>query len=61
MKISGHARGDRRDHRPQMLCVGPGRHHPFLGFTKLGGRDHFHGFGDFLSAFDAGDAPPYFA
>ena len=41
--------------------IGPGCNNSFLRATKFCGRDHFHGFRDFLSVFDTGDAPPYFA
>jgi hypothetical protein len=29
--------------------------HPLLGLAHLGPRDHLHGLGDLLRAFDAGD------
>jgi hypothetical protein len=35
--------------------VGAGGRHAFLCLAHLGSRDHLHGLGDLLRAFDAGD------
>ena len=45
------------DDVPQFMRIRSGRENTVLGTLELGGRDHFHRFGDLLGIFDGSNLP----